>query len=417
MKLKPEFQAEVDKEGRLILPAEIVSRYGLKPGATVQMSAGINGVHVRQPVSHLKKVYFELTNQCNLSCRTCMRNIWDEPQGRMTAQTFERAIESVQSFSPLPTVFFGGFGEPLSHPHIIEMVAKAKAIGAPVELVTNGTLLTRELSLQLIEAGLDVLWVSIDGATAESYVDVRLGAALSEVLANSACFRDTARALSRTPPHIGIVFVAMKRNIADLPAIMRLGRQLGADRFLVTNVLPYTPELRDEVLYSRVLEGLASLPSSWIPHLSLPNIDMSETTREPLYQVISSYQMVNFARAAGGDAHNYCPFIENGSTAICWDGSLSPCLPLMHSHISFSRERKRFSRRCVMGNVAEHSLGDLWSAPDYVALRRRVQAFDFSPCIVCGGCKFSETNEEDCFGNPFPACGGCLWAQGVIQCP
>jgi hypothetical protein len=33
------------------------------------------------------------------------------------------------------------------------------------------------------------------------------------------------------------------------------------------------------------------------------------------------------------------------------------------------------------------------------------------------GCNLSETNEEACFGNPFPTCGGCLWAQGVIQCP
>jgi hypothetical protein len=43
---------------------------------------------------------------------------------------------------------------------------------------------------------------------------------------------------------MGIVFVAMKRNIADLPAILNLGSQLGVQRFLVTNVLPYTAEMR-----------------------------------------------------------------------------------------------------------------------------------------------------------------------------
>ena len=51
-----------------------------------------------------------------------------------------------------------------------------------MELITNGTLLTKPLSKQLIEAGLDMLWVSLDGATPESYADVRLGAALPEVL-------------------------------------------------------------------------------------------------------------------------------------------------------------------------------------------------------------------------------------------
>ena len=46
-----------------------------------------------------------------------------------------------------------------------------------------------------------------------------------------------------------------------------------------------------------------------------------------------------------------------------------------------------------------------------------LQEFNFSPCIQCGGCDFFESNQEDCIGSPMPACGGCLWAQGVIQCP
>jgi MoaA/NifB/PqqE/SkfB family radical SAM enzyme len=89
----------------------------------------------------------------------------------------------------------------------------------------------------------------------------------------------------------------------------------------------------------------------------------------------------------------------------------------VHSHASFLNDRERFSRRYVVGNVAESSLLDLWHAPDYIAFRERVQSFQFTPCTFCGGCNLSETNEEDCFGNPFPTCGGCLWAQGIIQCP
>jgi cholesterol oxidase len=38
-------------------------------------------------------------------------------------------------------------------------------------------------------------------------------------------------------------------------------------------------------------------------------------------------------------------------------------------------------------------------------------------CTFCGGCDMSESNVEDCFGNEFPTCGGCLWSQGVVQCP
>jgi hypothetical protein len=47
----------------------------------------------------------------------------------------------------------------------------------------------------------------------------------------------------------------------------------------------------------------------------------------------------------------------------------------------------------------------------------RVKTFNFSPCHVCGGCSLLEKNEEDCYGHVFPACGACLWAQGIIPCP
>jgi hypothetical protein len=60
---------------------------------------------------------------------------------------------------------------------------------------------------------------------------------------------------------------------------------------------------------------------------------------------------------------------------------------------------------------------ELWNDPDYVTYRQKVQSFAFAPCTFCGGCDLSEANEEDCLGNGFPACGGCLWSQGVIHCP
>jgi MoaA/NifB/PqqE/SkfB family radical SAM enzyme len=417
MKKKSQLQAHVDESGRLILPPEMVSRYGLKPGVTVSVSEAINGVYISHPLHQLKKVYIEPTTQCNLSCRMCIRNTWDEPLGQMTEFTFDCILKSLRAFSPSPTVIFGGFGEPLSHPRITEMVAKIKAINAPVELITNGMLLTQELSECLMESGLDVLWVSLDSATSEGYGDIRLGAILPQVIANVACLRDMSRPAHAAPLRVGIVFVAMKRNIADLPAVMRLGRQLGADQFMLTNIIPYSHELTAEVLYDRALSDPPLPPSPMAPYLNFSRIDINEETRRSFSNLMSSTRIVHSNQSNGGDVSNYCPFIESGSTAVSWDGSVSPCLPLLHSHITFIHERKRFSRCHVIGNVSEHALQELWNTPEYIALRNRVHAFDFSPCVFCGGCNLSQSNEEDCIGNLFPTCGGCLWAQGVIQCP
>ena len=52
------------------------------------------------------------------------------------------------------------------------MITQMRALDSKVELITNGTLLTEELSMQLVKAGLDKLWFSIDGAKPESYSDV-----------------------------------------------------------------------------------------------------------------------------------------------------------------------------------------------------------------------------------------------------
>jgi len=417
MKLKAELRAKIDKQGRLVLPPELVKRYGLKPGDTLPVSERGNELRIRQPVTRLKKLYIEPTNQCNLSCRTCIRNTWDEPLGQMDSLTFEKIINCLKDMSPLPTVIFGGFGEPLHHPDIAAMVAEVKSIGAPVELITNGTLLHEKLSRDLMAAGIDVLWLSLDGATPESYADVRLGALLPEVIQNLSRMRYSSWAYEYPQFHLGIIFVAMKRNIDDLPEVLRIGTQLKADRYIVTNVLPYTAELVKELLYEIVMGESTDVPSPFSPYLNISKIDMNDDTREALYRVIKNFRLGNHSRDATVNLSNYCPFIEKGAAAIAWDGSLSPCLALMHSYPSYLHDRTRFTRKHVIGNINNDTLSNLWITPDYVELRTRVQDFDFSPCSLCGGCDLSLANEEDCFGNGFPTCGGCLWAQGVVQCP
>jgi bifunctional DNA-binding transcriptional regulator/antitoxin component of YhaV-PrlF toxin-antitoxin module len=88
MKPKPESIAYVDTEGRLVLPPELASHFGLKPGAQVLVDEAGNSLRLLKPVTHLSKVYIEPTNRCNLECRTCVGNVWDEPLGEMSKTTF-----------------------------------------------------------------------------------------------------------------------------------------------------------------------------------------------------------------------------------------------------------------------------------------------------------------------------------------
>ena len=419
MRLRTEQRAYIDEAGRLVLPPDMVARLGLVPGTPVFLDEEARGLRLRQPITRLAKVYVEPTSRCNLACRTCIRNVWDEPLGSIAENTFTRILDGLRAF-PLPlTVFFGGFGEPLSHPRILDMIEAAKALGASVELITNGTLLNETMARGLIAAGLDRLWVSLDGAKPESYTDVRLGATLPVVLANLERFRDLRQPWRHLAPEIGIAFVAMQRNVGDLPGLLSIARQLGAARMMISNVLPHTAEMREEILYHRALSNDDYLPSPRLPDLYLPRMDSARLATPALYEAVAgAWNLVYAGDDGDGDsASSRCPFIESGATAIAWDGSVSPCLPLLHSSDSFLHGLGRYARRCVIGSIHEHSLEELWQQPEYVAFRERVQAFDFAPCTVCDGCALSEDNEADCYGSEFPTCGGCLWAQGIVQCP
>ncbi|MBN2042135.1 MAG: radical SAM protein [Spirochaetes bacterium] len=424
---KRKFKSSIDSSGNLVIPAELVSAYGLNPGSEVYLTEHEDFLKLHMPVSHLTRVYIEPTTRCNLDCKTCIRNVWDEPQGSMSEEVFTKIMKGLDDFSPVPDVFFGGFGEPLVHPRILQMISEAKSRGSFVELITNGTLLTKEMSKNLIDAGLDMIWVSLDGATPESYADVRMGAELPNVLENMKEFHvlrlrknvrkydscaepDSYRFFDK--PYMGIAFVAMKRNIHDLPAILSIANRFSVSRVHVSNLLPYTEEMAEEILFP---DTIAELFQPML--LDLPLIRKDSSTKEALYEAARTLYSQRINGATPSELSDRCPFIEKGSTAVSWAGDISPCLPLLHSYNGIVNGREHFRRRHQVANITENTLKEIWEMPDYVSFRDRVKMFDFSPCSTCGGCDLSEDNETDCMGSEFPTCGNCLWAQGLIRCP
>jgi len=410
--------AEVDAEGRLVLPPEMVAGFGLQPGTRVRVDERENHFRLHRPITQLTKVYIEPTVACNLDCITCFRNEWDQPMGHMSDATFASILDGLKALDPIPSVYFGGIGEPLYHPRTPTWVAQGKTLGIKVELITNGTTLTERISRQLIEAGLDLLWVSLDGASPETFADVRIGAELPQVIENLRRFSRMRPADHHPKPQIGIAFVAMKRNIADLPEVIRLGKSFKATHFSVSNIQPATADMQDEALYAQTMHNIAYLQAPHLPRLRLPRMDFDQSTREALFEAFNSQLNIEFAGNNWSGASDTCNFVESGTTSVAWNGDVSPCWPLMHTHTSYLHGKPRVSRKHVIGNVTDQSLGDLWLEADYVGYRERLHNFAFAPCSFCGGCDLSETNEEDCLGNTtFPVCGGCLWAQGIIQCP
>jgi MoaA/NifB/PqqE/SkfB family radical SAM enzyme len=364
----------------------------------------------------LNKIYVEPTNRCNLNCVTCIRHSWEESFEDLAWPAYKALIDGLADFPDAKTIAFAGFGESLCHPRFPEMVGFAHESGRRTEMTSNAMLLSSSMAERLVDAGLDQFTVSIDGTSSESLSAVRPGASLEKIIENVKELRRRSEKKRPSPLTIGIEFVAMKRNIHELPSLQKIAEDMQASYIIVSNVLPYTAELQDEILYSLEPTSYEGQGNARNPHWHIPKMDWKRKTMESIADIASERANLSYLDINLNQRNNYCPFIRPGSLSLSCHGYVSPCPPLLHSYTCYVRGWKKIFRRCEYGSLKEQSLKSIWDQPDYAAFRERVRKFEFSPCVDCGGCEDSEKNEKDCQGNPFPVCGDCLWASGVLRC-
>lgn len=118
------------------------------------------------------------SNICNLKCGYCLHSLEVEKKNKllkkqnlMQLDVIEKVVDDIQRFEDrLKVVIFAGWGEPLMHPDLAEMIAKIKTaeVAERVEVVSNGVLLSEAKAKDLISAGLDRIRISIQGITSES---------------------------------------------------------------------------------------------------------------------------------------------------------------------------------------------------------------------------------------------------------
>jgi MoaA/NifB/PqqE/SkfB family radical SAM enzyme len=164
---------------------------------------------------------------CNLKCIMCpWREMAKKAENRgiMTPavwQAIRPYLDRVQS------VDFTGGGEPLLQPKLAEWIADATKAGCETGFLSNGLLLTQDKLASILDAGIDWICISMDGATPEMYNKIRVGSDFDRVYENVS---NIARLRKGVPPKTMINFVLMDINVNQMEEIVRLAADLGIDQ-------------------------------------------------------------------------------------------------------------------------------------------------------------------------------------------
>ena len=203
-------KVQIAKDGCIKLPVSLEEE---QEALFICMEGGYRLIPL---VPDVKRVYIEVTTKCNFSCITCIRSSWQDELAHMDWETFENILNSLKELPALQSVHFGGFGEPLMHPKIFDMLKAVKGLGLKVEMITNGSYLQEEVIQKLIDLELDVLFTSLDSPDEEEYNEIRQGANFKNVYDNIVNLQAMKRDRKAQKPELGIEFVAMKKNFAPV---------------------------------------------------------------------------------------------------------------------------------------------------------------------------------------------------------
>jgi AdoMet-dependent heme synthase len=179
-----------------------------------------------------KWIAWEMTRRCNLRCvhcRSSSEKVIHQHPDFSTAQAFQ-VIDDIVRFAKPVLVLSGG--EPLLRKDIFQIADYGSNKGLKMCLATNGSLVNDQVCEQIKESGIQIVSLSLDGASAEIHDAFRCQAG---------AFQSTLAAAVLFKKH-NIDFIInssfTKHNQDDIEKTYRLSKELGATAWYLFMVVP-----------------------------------------------------------------------------------------------------------------------------------------------------------------------------------
>lgn len=283
-------------------------------------------------------------NLCNASCKMCpiskMGNIKPEI---MSDKLFKKIIEEIsREHLKFTSIYPYLQNEPLMDADIfnkLKLIKKFSDEQISTGLVTNGTLLTLEKIKELEKSEVDIIIISLDAFTEETYNKIRQGLNFKKVMKNIENLID-----SSYDNYLAVKFVLQKDNISELNVFKNYWKKKGVS----VHISYLSNRSGDLNTFNDLCLEKKDLP---ISIKAKSNFDMI-TTRG------CHYPMITFN------------ILSNGDVILCCEN---------------------YSKKIILGNVEHSSIKEIWNSKKYQNIRNLIYKKEFEKIPPCIGCEKART--------------------------
>lgn len=286
----------------------------------------------------------ETTNICNLLCPMCSRTIQIKDGtyvdiGTMSMELYKKIIDE-GSENNLYSIKLNYLGEPLLDKYILDRIKYAKKKGVvDVMFNTNASLLTEEMSHNLLDAGLDSIFFSVDGINPDTFNKIRIGTDYLSVVNNIKNF----------------VRIKNERNFKHVQTRVSMVLLPGLEKEIEKYTKFWLP-IVGQVGYGE-----------WINHSGEGTIKKDSSGNE----VISNYDYnPDFVCAQ--------PFQR---MFIMWDGICTPCCPDV-------------ARGYETGDATKNSIKEIWHGEKYKKMREAQIGGNYMDIEICRNCYIPQSKVD-----------------------
>jgi radical SAM protein with 4Fe4S-binding SPASM domain len=246
----------------------------------------------------------------------------------MSLETMERIVVQSKKFAPYRLMLFVSQGEPLINralPQMIELASKA-GIAERIEVISNGSMLTGEMSDRLIASGLTNLRISLQGMDADSYFKM-CGVKID---------------FSRFVNQLEYFYKHKKSNMGLFVKIMDAALPAGGEH-----------------MFYKMFDGICDR--------------MSVEFVQPVYHAVAVPKSGPLRDRYGAEhaPRFVCPF-PFYSLAVWPDGEVQPCDAIY--------------RAARLGNVHDSTLYEIWNGGDLRQFRKTQLIAGYKQCGRCEEC-------------------------------